>query len=157
DLPGDRHSRGAALPRPHPEHVGEAPSFELRTRRGLLRLRPLPPEQRTGPGLAVCPSRVHRRILLRTGLPALRGPDGRMSRPCRSGHDLAGGLPVIRMPAARPELDLTLLTALLVSYIWLWQGAFPGDFFVCATLYFAIGVWSHWRRKETAAEIGLRV
>jgi membrane protease YdiL (CAAX protease family) len=62
-----------------------------------------------------------------------------------------------RSTGARPEVDVALLTALLASYIWLWQGAFPGDFFVCATLYLGIGVWSHWRRNETAADIGLRV
>jgi len=48
------------------------------------------------------------------------------------------------------------MTVLLVSYMWLWQASFPGNFFVCLALYVGIGVWSHWRRKETAAEIGIR-
>lgn len=61
----------------------------------------------------------------------------------------------VRVPA-RPEVDVALLAALLFSYIWLWQGSFPGDFFLCLALYAGVGVWSHWRRKETAKEIGFR-
>lgn len=49
------------------------------------------------------------------------------------------------------------MTFLLLSYIWVWQDSFPGDFLVCVGLYFGIGVLSHFRRRETAADIGLRV
>ena len=53
--------------------------------------------------------------------------------------------------------ELLTMTALLLSYIWVWQGSFPGDFLVCVGLYFGLGALSHLRRGETAAEIGLRV
>jgi hypothetical protein len=48
------------------------------------------------------------------------------------------------------------MTALLLSYIWLWQGTFAGDFYVCVAAYFAIGLGSHVARGESAASIGLR-
>jgi membrane protease YdiL (CAAX protease family) len=56
-----------------------------------------------------------------------------------------------------PAAEIALMTALLLSYLWLWQGSFPWDFFVCLALYFGIGVWGHWRWKESAAEIGVRI
>ena len=49
------------------------------------------------------------------------------------------------------------MTALILSYIWLWQGAFPGDFYVCLALYLAIGFRSHASRGETARQIGFRL
>lgn len=49
------------------------------------------------------------------------------------------------------------MAVVLLSYIWLWQGAFPGHFVVCVALYFAIGVSTHLRRGETAREIGFRL
>jgi membrane protease YdiL (CAAX protease family) len=62
-----------------------------------------------------------------------------------------------RSLAHRPEVDVALMTALLLSYLWLWHGSFPGDFFVCVALYFAIGAWSQWKWNETTSEIGIRV
>jgi len=64
------------------------------------------------------------------------------------------------MKPARPAaatIEIAAMTALLLSYIWLWEDGFAGDFYVCVLLYFAIGVASHLRRGETAREIGLRV
>jgi membrane protease YdiL (CAAX protease family) len=45
---------------------------------------------------------------------------------------------------------------LVLSCMWARPVAFPGHFWVCAALYVGIGVWSHWRWKETAAEVGVR-
>jgi membrane protease YdiL (CAAX protease family) len=58
-------------------------------------------------------------------------------------------------PAAAAA-EIAAMTTLLLSYIWLWQDVFRGDFYLCVLLYFAIGVASHLRRGETAREIGLR-
>jgi membrane protease YdiL (CAAX protease family) len=46
------------------------------------------------------------------------------------------------------------MTVLLLSYLWLWQGRFPGDFWVCIVLYFGIGIGVHLPRQESASEIG---
>jgi len=64
-------------------------------------------------------------------------------------------LAVARAPLARREL--AAMTALLLSYIWLWQDAFPGDFVVCVVLYATIGLSSHLRRGESAADVGFRL
>jgi membrane protease YdiL (CAAX protease family) len=64
---------------------------------------------------------------------------------------------VNRSVVAGPGGDVALMTALLFSYMWLWEGSFPGHFFVCVALAFGIGAWSHRRWRETAAEIGVRV
>jgi hypothetical protein len=53
--------------------------------------------------------------------------------------------------------ELAVMSALLLSYIWLWKDAFPGDFVVLVVLYAAIGVASHLRRGETAHDIGFRL
>lgn len=49
------------------------------------------------------------------------------------------------------------MTALILSYTWLWQDAFPGDFLLCVALYLGIAIRGHLRRGETAREIGFRV
>jgi hypothetical protein len=54
-------------------------------------------------------------------------------------------------------VELSTMAAVMLSYIWIWRGSFPGDFWVCVALYLAIGVWSHVRRGETAREIGFRL
>jgi membrane protease YdiL (CAAX protease family) len=54
-------------------------------------------------------------------------------------------------------LELAAMTVLILSYIWLWKNAFPGDFAVCLALYLAIGIGSHMRRGETVREIGFRL
>jgi len=56
-----------------------------------------------------------------------------------------------------PAVEVVLMTTLLLSSLWLWRGRFPGDFYVCLALYLGIGVWSHRRWKESAAEIGVRM
>ncbi len=53
-------------------------------------------------------------------------------------------------------VEVTAMAALLLSYIWGWQGIFRGDFLLVAALYFALGYLSHLRRGETARQLGLR-
>lgn len=47
------------------------------------------------------------------------------------------------------------MTGLLLSYIWGWQGAFPGHFGVVLALFAWLGAASHLSRGESAREIGL--
>ena len=61
-----------------------------------------------------------------------------------------------RSVLAGPQTEIAIMTALLFSYIWLWQGCFPGHFYLCVALVFGIDAWSHRRWKETRAEIGVR-
>jgi membrane protease YdiL (CAAX protease family) len=63
---------------------------------------------------------------------------------------------VSRSVFAGPLLDVTLMTVVLFSFIWLWRDSFPGHFHVCIALCLGIGAWSHRRWKESAAEIGIR-
>ncbi len=49
------------------------------------------------------------------------------------------------------------MSALLISYIWYWEGAFKGDFTLCVVLYFVIGLAAHLRAGERPADIGLRI
>ena len=53
--------------------------------------------------------------------------------------------------------EVLVMTAMLLSYIWGWKGAFPGHLLACAILYFTIGIWSHAWRGEKAVEIGFRL
>ena len=65
---------------------------------------------------------------------------------------------VMASPGRRiAALEIVAMAALLVSYIWVWQGAFPGDFVVVILLYAYLGISSHLRRRETAAQIGFRL
>lgn len=52
--------------------------------------------------------------------------------------------------------EVSAMTALILTYIWIWRGAFPGAVLVVAAGYFGIALSSHWRRGETARELGLR-
>jgi len=54
-------------------------------------------------------------------------------------------------------LDIAAMTALLLSYLWLWQRTFPGELFVCIALVVGLAVWSHWRRGETPRDLGFRL
>ncbi|HSD73767.1 MAG TPA: CPBP family glutamic-type intramembrane protease [Steroidobacteraceae bacterium] len=54
-------------------------------------------------------------------------------------------------------VEVTALTALVLSYIWSWQGAFPGHGLLVVVLYFGIGIVSHVRRGESARQIGFRL
>jgi len=53
--------------------------------------------------------------------------------------------------------DILSMTALLLSYMWLWQRTFPGELFVCIGLVVGLAVWSHWRRGETPRDLGFRL
>jgi hypothetical protein len=52
--------------------------------------------------------------------------------------------------------EISAMTALMLSYIWIWEDSFRYGLWVCIALYVAIGVESHVRRGETAREIGFR-
>ncbi len=61
---------------------------------------------------------------------------------------------------ARPVaaiLEILAMTSLLLSYIWVWQGTFRGDFLLCVSLYFGIGLAGQVRRGESVADIGFRL
>jgi len=53
--------------------------------------------------------------------------------------------------------EVSAMIALLLSYIWLWHGAFRGSFLVVLALYFGLGVTSHLLRRESARELGIRL
>jgi hypothetical protein len=62
--------------------------------------------------------------------------------------------------AAAPKaavLEVTALALVLLSYIWVWEGAFPLHFLAILLLYFGIGIETHLRRHESAREIGVRL
>ena len=54
-------------------------------------------------------------------------------------------------------LELLAATGLLLSYIWVWQGSFNGDFLLCLALFLAITLTGHRRRGETARDLGFRL
>ena len=62
-----------------------------------------------------------------------------------------------KVRSATVVIELSAMTAVMLSYLWLWQDSFPGDFWVCVALYLGIGISSHVRRGETAREIGFRL
>jgi membrane protease YdiL (CAAX protease family) len=53
--------------------------------------------------------------------------------------------------------EIAALTVLVLSYMWLWHGAFPGHVAVLAVLLLTLLAWSHRRRGEGPAEIGFRL
>ena len=54
-------------------------------------------------------------------------------------------------------LEVAALIALVLTYIWVWQGSFPGNAQLIVALYFGIGIASHLRRGESARQIGVRL
>ena len=54
-------------------------------------------------------------------------------------------------------MDILAMSALLLSYMWVWQRTFPGELFVCISLVVGLAVWSHWRRGESPRELGFRL
>jgi len=54
-------------------------------------------------------------------------------------------------------MDILAMTALLLSYMWVWQRSFPGELFVCIGLVVGLAVWSHRRRGESARDLGFRL
>lgn len=51
--------------------------------------------------------------------------------------------------------EIAAMFAVLLSYIWGWQGSFPGAWVLVILLYFGLGALSHARRGETPALLGL--
>jgi hypothetical protein len=49
------------------------------------------------------------------------------------------------------------MTALVLSYMWIWEGAFRGHIVVALFLLFAVVVSGHLRRGETARDLGFRL
>jgi len=62
-----------------------------------------------------------------------------------------------RMAKKSAWLDIVAMTAVLLSYLWIWQRTFPGELYVCVTLVVGLAVWSHWRRGETPRDLGFRL
>jgi len=60
-------------------------------------------------------------------------------------------------PRVASLLEAGALCVLILSYIWGWQGTFPGDAGVVLGLYFGLGLYSHARRGESLRQIGLRL
>ena len=54
-------------------------------------------------------------------------------------------------------IELAAMTALVLSYEWLWDGAFRGNGVLVLFLFLAIVVTGHRRRGETLREIGFRL
>jgi hypothetical protein len=53
--------------------------------------------------------------------------------------------------------EIAAMAAILLSYIWFWQGAFRGASLLILVLYFGLGILSHVRRRESLRDIGLRL
>lgn len=60
----------------------------------------------------------------------------------------------LRMTAA---VEITAMAALILSYIWGWQGTFTGAAALVALGYFGIGYLGHRARGETLHYVGLRI
>lgn len=58
---------------------------------------------------------------------------------------------------SRCWLELMAATGLLLSYIWLWHGAFEGDVVLCLALFLTVTLTAHRRRGETARDLGFRL
>ena len=54
-------------------------------------------------------------------------------------------------------LQLAVMTALILSYLWIWQSKFEGDPIVVIALFSAVAVWSHRSCGESAHDIGFRL
>ena len=54
-------------------------------------------------------------------------------------------------------LEVAAMSAILLSYIWGWHGAFSGASIAILVLYFGLGIASHLLHRESARDIGLRV
>lgn len=57
----------------------------------------------------------------------------------------------------KPALvELVVVSALMLSYVWVWQGAFNGDGVVIGLLFIGVAIFGHLRRGESLREIGFR-
>ena len=54
-------------------------------------------------------------------------------------------------------LEVAVMSAILLSYIWGWHGAFSGASSAIFLLYFGVGIASHLLHRESARDIGLRI
>jgi hypothetical protein len=54
-------------------------------------------------------------------------------------------------------LQLAVMTALILSYLWIWQARFEGDPIVVIALFAAIAFGSHRRSGESARDLGFRL
>ena len=59
-----------------------------------------------------------------------------------------------RTATRRAWSEIGVMSLLILSYMWLWQGSFEGDSLVCIGMYVMLGVSSHLRRGESARQIG---
>ena len=53
--------------------------------------------------------------------------------------------------------EVVAMTALFLSYIWLWQESFQGHRPAFVLMFLALGAYSHARRGETLRDIGIRL
>ena len=51
--------------------------------------------------------------------------------------------------------EVAAMVAVLLSFIWGWQGSFVGSWLLVLVLYFGLGAASHARRRETPELLGL--
>jgi membrane protease YdiL (CAAX protease family) len=54
-------------------------------------------------------------------------------------------------------VEVAAMMAILLSFIWGWQGTFAGSSWLLVVLYFGVGVVSHLWRHESARQLGLRI
>ncbi len=71
--------------------------------------------------------------------------------------ELSENFLMARSKSIAPLVEISAMTALLLSFIWLWSGSFNGDFLFLLVLYFGLGIWSHIRSGENARIIGIRI
>ena len=62
-----------------------------------------------------------------------------------------------RVSRAGALAEILAMLALVLSYIWIWQGLFPGGHLVVVLLFLALCYISHVRHHESAREVGLRL
>jgi membrane protease YdiL (CAAX protease family) len=53
-------------------------------------------------------------------------------------------------------VEVAVMSAVLLSYIWGWQHAFPGSSQLIFVLYFGLGLLSQFRRGESLRDVGVR-
>ncbi len=54
-------------------------------------------------------------------------------------------------------LEVASMVAILLSYIWGWQGRFAGASLLIVVLYFGLAVTGHLLRRESPVHLGLRI
>jgi hypothetical protein len=66
-------------------------------------------------------------------------------------------MPAVAQTTSRvaPTVEIAAMTATLLSFIWGWQGSFPGSWLLVVALYFGVAAVSHARRRETPQLLGL--